>query len=108
VQCFAGYSQSNGLCAYCGSSTDQRTTLIGTLLVALAALVVLSIGITMLHTSTLASCVHFFCGAQLVSLVSLQGVKDVVHVGPAVMAVLVDINLVNFDVEILKPGCAGH
>jgi hypothetical protein len=93
--CQDGYFQSNGRCVSCGAPHQQTATLIITLLAAVAFLLLLSLALTLLHLKTLAASVHVFCAIQLVSLVGLQGVKDLALASDALTVVLTDFNFVS-------------
>jgi hypothetical protein len=108
AQCASGYAKSNGLCSYCGNPSDQSAILALTLIAALSILLVLSVSITVLHFSTLAECVHIFCALQVIALVGTQGVKSIPFGTQQLTIFFTYFNLINFDVEVLRPGCSGE
>jgi len=108
VQCAAGWYQlDGGSCFPCGSHTDQTRDLAMAALVSVFVMLVLASAVTFLSAAHLAQWFQLFCVLQDLAVVGADGAKS----SPMWRAQLVTafryISLINFDIEVLKPGCAG-
>jgi hypothetical protein len=106
--CAGGHFQTNGRCFDCGSVIQQQEALTGTIVLAVSLLLLLSAAIVTLSPSALAKSVRAFCLLQVVALNTLHGVSDMPSAGGAVTLAAAYFNLINFDVEVLRPGCSGQ
>lgn len=104
--CQSSYYQLNGRCFYCGSSVDQTRDISLTISAALIATCLLASAVALLHAKPLAYTIQGFVVLQGVAMIGVEAAKRMPWASQ-MSAVAVWINLVNYDIEILRPGCGG-
>jgi hypothetical protein len=107
TQCFEGYYLLNGQCFFCGSTTDQSATIALTLIVCVAAMGVLAIAVALLPARRLSRVIQLFTLLQTAAMVGVSGARDSPYFGSELTLAFSYINLLNFDIEVLRPGCGG-
>jgi len=107
AQCSEGYYQLQGRCLYCGDSIDQQRTIALTIVIATSAMVLLALCVALLKARALAYAVQGFILLQELASIGVAGVKEVPKFKDELTSIATYLNMINFDVEILRPGCAG-
>jgi len=108
VQCEAGFYQlDGGSCFPCGSHTDQTRELALAALVSVCVMLVLAGAVAFLSAAHLAQWFQLFCVLQDLAVVGADGAKSAPMFRAQLVTAFRYISLVNFDIEVLKPGCAG-
>ena len=106
-QCADGFYQLNGQCVVCSASVDQRSALTLALLGACCFVLVLAFFIATLNAVTLAHAVTAVIMLQEAIQVGIEASRQLPQYSEPVSTVFTYLNILNFDVEVLRPGCAG-
>jgi hypothetical protein len=105
--CAENYYLLASRCYSCGSSTDQSGQMGGIISAAGLVMLILSIGVATLTAVHLVYLVTAFIILQQVSAIGAQGAASLPgSAGPALATFFQYVSVVNFDLQILRPGCS--
>ena len=104
VSCAAGHYQLQGQCYFCGASTDQRRDIALTVLVAAGAMCLLAVAAAFLSAASLSQLIQAFVTLQSVAMVGVEGSRSIPFARREIAAAFTYLNLINFDIEVLRPG----
>ena len=106
TQCQDSYYELNSRCYSCGS-TDQTAQMAAILFAAVVVTLSLSVGVVTLSPLHLVNLVTAFVLLQQISVIGAQGANNIPgSAGPALATFFSFISVVNFDLQILRPGCS--
>jgi hypothetical protein len=108
AKCSSTHFMANERCQLCEGAVSQEVVLMLTGIVAVIALVVLGVAIVALSAPILSRAVRVFGVVQILALVGVQGIRSITLDTNSVTLAFTYINTVNFDVELLRPGCGGQ
>ena len=94
--CATGYYMLNGQCYFCGSSVNQDSTIILTLLVSVGAMAVLALAVALLPARPLSRVIQIFTLLQSIAVVGVSGAKDSPYFTEKAIAAMTYLNLINF------------
>jgi len=105
--CRDNFYQQNGRCFFCGSSTDQSSQLRLSIFGALASMALLASTVALLDAIPLAYAVTAFVVLQDMAAVGKSAAASM-PIGDNILSeIFTYANVVNFDIELLRPGCGG-
>jgi hydroxyethylthiazole kinase-like sugar kinase family protein len=93
--CAAGYAQLNGVCSFCGSSTNQSAALAVIVIAGCAFMALLSLFVALLSSRRLAMAVMAFVLLQEIALVATSAAKNLPLYAAQVSQVFTILNLVS-------------
>ena len=105
--CSEGYYQLNKQCVFCGQSSSEAGALALTVIICLALIVCFGVAVASLSTEKLTSGVGWFCLLQTLVAVGLPASQQLPSYSKEVSGFFVYLNLINFELEVLRPGCGG-
>ena len=86
---------------------DQSSTIATTVIVCAVALCILSAAVAFMGSMTLAEFVQIFSFLQALALIGVSGAKESPYFSQQLSAAAVYLNLINWDIEIIRSGCGG-
>jgi len=105
--CADGYYELSSRCYSCGDSTDQSAQFAALVLGAVAVTAGLAASVAIFDAPWLVEIVECFLALQQVSELGAQGSKDIPgDAGRGLATFFSFISIVNFDLQILQPGCS--
>ena len=104
VSCSAGHYQLQGQCYFCGASTDQTRDIALTVVVATGAMCLLAVAAAFLSAPNLSQLIQAFVTLQSVAMVGVEGSRSIPFARREIAAAFTYLNLINFDIEVLRPG----
>jgi len=107
ADCADGFYQLGDYCYACDASVDQSTQLALIALAAIAVIVSLSICVAVLSTASLCSAVGSFLMLQQIATIGVSAAPYVPTHTKQVQTFFAWFNLINFDLQLLRPGCGG-
>jgi len=105
LSCAADYYRLQGSCAKCPSSEDQSGLLALTMIVALGCIAAIAVAVGFLQAVWLSRFVQAFVTLQAVAQVGVEGSKNLPLARDEFTTIFSYLNLINFDVEVLRAGC---
>ncbi len=106
-QCAVDSYQLSSRCYSCGQSVDQSRVILLTGIIAIAAMIVLSMGIALLDVNRLVSFAQMFIIFQGVVMISVEGVQSLPVGREELGTIATYANFVNADIALIRPGCGG-
>ena len=101
ASCSAGYYQLNSLCYYCGSSVDQSSTIIITVLVGVGVMTVLAVAVSTLSSLKLAQAIQVFTLLQGAATVGVAGAQDSPYFGEQLHEAMTYLNFSPYQFHLL-------
>ena len=105
TKCVDQYYQQGPRCLSCASSVDQSAQLTLVIFAALILIGALSLAVAFLPAARLAVVILLLRAVQQLALVGVNSSPSLPRYSESVTAFFVWVNLVNFDMEVLRAGC---
>lgn len=106
VRCAPGWYQMSGRCWECPSEQNQTLQITLVLIAACVVIIGLSVALTFLSGNGISMLVMLFVLLQRVAALGTAGTRDLPDNAQAVSTFFSVLNIINFNVEIVSPGCA--
>ena len=104
VSCSESHYMLQGQCYFCGASTDQTRDIALTVVVAIGAMCLLAVAAAFLSAPKLSHLIQAFVTLQSVAMVGVEGSRSIPFARKELAAAFTYVNLINFDIEVLRPG----